>query len=167
MEEPWNPDESDTRRRRPGLGPAVIVLASVTLYWMMTRPAPALEGWNTSYHAALSEAASTHRKVLLAFHMQGCPPCTQMSRTVLETAEVKEALKPFVPVHIDAQRDGGIAEQFGVRGTPTYVVADADGTPLSQTAGYLPSEFFIEFLRQASSISRPPDARAHPPTTDP
>jgi thioredoxin-related protein len=151
MGEPWEPDDLEPPRRGSRWTPIVIIGCAFALYWVMTRPAPALEGWRTDYPSALAEAEAGNRKVLLAFHMQGCPPCNLMIRQVLNTAQVKAALEGFIPVRVDADRDAATPARYAVQGTPTYIVTDPGGTPLAMTAGYVPVDAFVAFLKQASA----------------
>ena len=136
-------------RRRSSWGGVVFVAALVVAYLVVTRPTPPPEGWGSDYGAALEQAAGSDRKVICAFYLDGCPPCKVMDRTVLITAEVKEALRGFVPVRVNMAREPELAARFGVIAAPTYVVVGADGRMLAGYVGSATVEQFVEFLKRA------------------
>lgn len=138
----------------------------VGIYLLATRSPGHPEGWSEDFASAQREAVRSNKKLLVAFSMPGCPPCRMMERSVLPAPPVKEALTGYVAVHVDATRNGNLAERMGVAGTPTYIVASSDGTPLLSASGYLPVESFVAFLKQGVNSSPagkpglPPDSAA-------
>ena len=161
-----NPYSLGSRFRGPGRarsdgrnrwGPALLLAGMAALYFVTTRPAPIPEGWGTDYGAAFAEAAAEDRKVLIAFYMQRCPPCTAMDRMVLSTSAVKSALAAYIPVRVDVDEQRELANRFEVLATPTYAVVDAEGGVLARCEGYQPVETFIKFLTRWSvmKLGRP------------
>lgn len=150
--------------RRPRWGTVVLTLAVVGLYLLATRPVPPPEGWGTDYAAAVTEAEGTNRKILVAFHMPGCPPCTVMERTVFNQEAIKQGLEDYVPVRVDATRHPELAGRFGAYATPTYAVVDSRGRLLAKCEGLQTVEQFLTFLQRAPNS--PPPA-PHPSRTPP
>ena len=148
------PKDAVTSPKR-GAGARLLgVLAVVAgLYWIVARPAGPPAGWGADFTAAISQARADGKRLLVAFHQPGCPPCAAMDRQVLGAKEVAEAMSPFVPVRLDVQRDSELANQLGVFGTPTYAVIEPDGkTMVTRTEGFQPVDAFVRFLDRAARI---------------
>ncbi len=141
------------RRSRWGL--VFLIGCVVALYSITTRPATIPEGWGTKYEAALTEATAGNRNLVVAFHMNGCPPCLLMDRSVLGSAGVRSALADFVPVRVDVDKRPDLAARFSVLATPTYAVLDAQGRLIAKREGYQPVETFVTFLEQATAAAHP------------
>ena len=150
--------------RRSRWGSVVLILAVVGLYILATRPAPPPEGWGTDFQAAILEAESTHRKVLVAFHMPGCPPCTVMNRTVLNREAVRHALGDYVPVQVDTTVHPELAARWGAYATPTYAVIDPDGRLVAKCEGPQSVEQFVRFLKRAANSPSPHPSPPTPPS---
>lgn len=141
--------------RRGNWGPILLGAGVVVIYLLATRSPGFPEGWGDNYAVAQQQAAADHKKMLVAFSMDGCPPCRMMERSVLPVEAVKHALAGYVPVHVDAVKHSELAERMGIVGTPTYVVAASDGTPLLSASGYLPVDSFVEFLKEGAKAEKP------------
>ena len=132
--------------RRTRWVPALLTLTVFVVYYVATRPGPPLEGWGGDIPSAIAQAASTDKKVLIAFHTDDCPPCVVMERTVLNTARVQKALDGYIPVMVDPFRQYTQARGLGVFATPTYVVLDSSGRLLARAEGLQSAERFLKLL---------------------
>ncbi|MFQ5413461.1 MAG: thioredoxin family protein [Phycisphaerae bacterium] len=135
-----------------------VVGCVVVVLFVLSRPAKLSAAWGDDYDAALSAAAETDRRVLIAFHSAGCPPCAAMERMVIDTAVVRDALADFVPVRLDVRKNLAIATRYGVRATPTYVITDPDGHLVDGFEGYRGKDAFVGFLKHALTLP-PHDTR--------
>lgn len=127
----------------------LLPLLFVGVIYLVTRPSAGPVGWADDYGAAMSEAVAGNKHVLVAFYMEGCPPCYAMDRTVLPSEAVTSALEQYVPVRLDVDRERELANRFQVIATPTFAVVDAQGRLVARTEGFLPVEEFVRFLGQA------------------
>jgi protein disulfide-isomerase len=119
--------------------------------------------WLTDYNAALQQAKSSKRNVLLDFTgSDWCPGCIQMEKDVLETPQFKDyADKHLVLMRADfpiskplpqklADQNDKLQEAYGVEGFPTFILVDKNGNVLGQQVGYLdggPSAFIAKLDR--------------------
>jgi thiol:disulfide interchange protein len=148
-------------------GPAIIVFAALAAYLFFSRPAGALEGWSEDYYAARAQAQEAKRNLLLYFHADFCAPCTAMERSVLAQPEIKAALKNVFPVRLDVTRHAQVAEQFGVYGTPSFIITTPAGEIIAQSVGYRGVDEFLNFLRQATSNHPTNEPNDQDPKVDP
>lgn len=135
---------------------AVLILLAGT-FFLVSRDAKPPAGWGSDYAVALAQAHTDGRRLLVAFHMQGCPPCRAMDRDVLGESAVQLAMAPFIPVRLDVQDVPELANRLGVFATPTYAVLEPDETMVMRTDGFQPVEVFVRFLNRAARL--PPPAR--------
>jgi thiol:disulfide interchange protein len=89
---------------------------------------PTAIAWRTDLDGALEEAGRAHKQVLVDFSADWCPPCIAMTHDVWPDPAVERALAAsYVPLLIDVDRNGPVAERYGVRGIPTVLVLDHTG----------------------------------------
>ena len=111
-------------------------------------PCFAAEGWITDMDAAKKQAAEQKKDLMIEFTgSDWCPPCMQLRANVFSKPDFqKEAQKNFVLVELDYPRgkeqskemkaaNEKLAQQYGVRGFPTVVFADASGKPFGGFVG--------------------------------
>lgn len=79
--------------------------------------------------------------VLVDFHADWCGPCHQMEPMVADLAE--EIDHAVVKVDVDQRPD--IAQQFGVRSIPTFIVF-ADGEVEARLVGVQPKDQLLDAL---------------------
>jgi protein disulfide-isomerase len=133
-------DHSDlvggTRQPQPGVAPA---------------PESGGNDWQTDFSTALEKAGREKKLVLLNFTgSDWCSWCHRLEADVFSKSGFKAyASKRLVLVKVDfprktrlplaeAAQNARLQQQFGVRGFPTIVVVDANGTKKFQVKGYVP-----------------------------
>ncbi len=117
--------------------------------------------WITDFELATATAKQENRYVLLDFTgSDWCPPCKAVRAEVLTQKEfVDYANKHLVPVMVDfprykeqseAQQDQNskLAERFGIRAFPTFILLDPQGKEVARHMGYFAGgpERFVQFL---------------------
>ncbi len=143
---------------------SVLVFSAV---FLAAPAARAAEGWSTDMKAAMKQAASQKKDLLLDFTgSDWCGWCVRLHDEVFnEDVFKKEAPKHFVLVELDFPRDKSriSAEtrkqneewmaRLGVEGFPTIFLVDARGRPYAQT-GYQPggAEKYIAHLEELRKI---------------
>jgi protein disulfide-isomerase len=108
------------------------------------------DDWLTDYNAALAQAKSSGKPVLLDFTgSDWCPWCIKMDKEVLDTPAFKDyAGKNLVLMLVDfpqtkqlpqkvQDQNDQLQKQYATEGFPTYILVDKDGKVLGQQVGYL------------------------------
>ena len=122
--------------------------------------APAGPGmkWHHSLNEALEQARNDQALVLVNVSSQGCPWCRKLENETLTDAKVRERLRQFVLLKVDAGQQPDLAIRLGAdQGVPLSVVLDAEGNPIAGAPGYMPPESYLKFLAWAEE-----QAKQHP-----
>ena len=116
--------------------------------------------WLSDYNAALDQAKTSKKNVLLDFTgSDWCPWCIKMDKEVLDTPQFKDyADKNLILMIADfpqtkqlpqkvQDQNAKLQTQYAVEGFPTYILITKDGNVLGQQVGYLdggPSAFIAK-----------------------
>lgn len=113
--------------------------------------------WLTDYDAALAQARSDGKQVVIDFFATWCGPCKMMDRNTFADANVQKRVADFVPLKIDVDRQSEIAQRYGIEGLPTTMVIDTEGKPVTTAVGYLDPERFLKVLNGAGGQKSRPE----------
>ncbi|HEV2692776.1 MAG TPA: thioredoxin family protein [Verrucomicrobiae bacterium] len=111
--------------------------------------------WLTDYDAALKQATTGNRLVMIDFYTPWCGYCRLMEKKTFTDAKVQAQLAGFVRLKIDGDQQPQIAAKYGVQGFPTTLVVDATGKPVVGAVGYVTPDFYLTILDQAKIRSAP------------
>ncbi len=107
--------------------------------------------WYSSFEKAELQSKDRGVPIVIHFHAPWCGPCRTMDSEVLETAEVRAALRGgIVGVKVNADDRQDLVIRFGVATLPTDVVVSPDGLILSKTAGSPGRTAYVARLAQFS-----------------
>ena len=128
--------------------------------------------WGMSYEAALAEARSTNKRILIDFTGVNCSNCRQMERSVMPRNDVVATMEKFVTVQlytdfvpidsITQEQREDLAEQnimreikmTGETTAPFYVIVDPSGGAEKVVAthgGYAAPAQFLSFMAKGAS----------------
>jgi thiol-disulfide isomerase/thioredoxin len=104
--------------------------------------------WSQNLDAAMSQAKTSGRKIIIDFETTWCGPCHTMDQWVWTDAEVASLLtQGFVGVKLDGDVEKALVKRFDVKGYPTMIVLDGTGAVVKQALGYKSSTAMVEFLK--------------------
>ena len=122
-------------------------------------PVKGIDWFEGSVEEAFAAAEESGKPVYLYWGAVWCPPCHAISATVFKSPEFIERSKLFVPVYLDGDTENAqiYGEKFGVRGYPTMIVFDSEGSELTRIPGGIDLQAYANILDltldQASSAS--------------
>ncbi len=96
-------------------------------------------------------AIAEKKLVFIDIYATWCPPCRQMDKTVFSRADVGEFMsKNFVSAKYDIDKPTGreIANKYGVKSIPTYLIFDTEGNLVDGMQGAMPHEDFVGYLKK-------------------
>lgn len=131
----------------------LVAVAGVYLYATRSNgpSAPAAVSWIQSYDQGMKRAAESDRPVLLAFKASWCGPCKWMDNEVFSKPAAAKALEGWVPIHVDVDEQGRLADQYHVSGVPTLIALSPEGKELTRADGALSLTDFASFLASAEA----------------
>ena len=130
-----------------------------------TAKAPPIEAgiaWQKAFNeadvdAAFAQAAQANKPVFLYWGAKWCPPCNQLQATLFNRQDFIERSRAFVPVYIDGDSPGAqkLGARYKVRGYPTMVMFNAQGTELTRLPGEVDAVQYTEVLTLSMNAQRP------------
>lgn len=109
--------------------------------------AKGIQFFNGSWDEALQLAKESNKILFLEVSTDWCGYCKRMKKNVYSDQAVAAYYNEnFVNFSADAEKGEGIAikQQFGVKGYPTLVFIQPNGTVIEKKSGYRNADSFIE-----------------------
>lgn len=111
-------------------------------------PPPSSIRWHTDLDAALAEAESTGRYLLVDFTADWCPPCIAMQHDVWPDDRVERIVaEQYVPLLIDVDSNHDVPDRYRVNGIPTILVLDHTGGVIRRGSFFTASSM-VRFLTE-------------------
>lgn len=125
----------------------------IALLLVMTLVMPVTQvwaiSWSTDLKGSLKEAGQRQMPLMIDFYTKWCNWCKELDRKTYSDNKVNELSTNFICVKVDAEKDTAIAGKYNVRGYPTAVFLNKDGSVNSRVIGYRPPESFIRSMEAA------------------
>ena len=111
-------------------------------------PVKGIDWFEGSVEEAFATAKESGKPVYLYWGAVWCPPCHAISATIFKSPEFIERSKLFVPVYLDGDTENAqvYGEKFGVRGYPTMIVFDSEGSELTRIPGGIDLQAYANIL---------------------
>ena len=126
------------------------VAASAGVNWLVVSS-------DAEVDAAFARAKVEHKPLFLYWGAKWCPPCNQVKATLFNRQEFISRSRAFVPVYVDGDNPGAqkLGARFKVRGYPTMVLFNADGSELTRLPGEVGARHYTEVLSLGMAARRP------------
>jgi len=106
--------------------------------------------WRPNFAAAIQEAASSDKLVMIDFYNDWWSYCKEMDEQTLTDPGVVIKVGQFIPIKINGEKDGAkLAAQYHVAGYPTILFVDKEGRSVGHIDGFV---FPPQFLDQVDQI---------------
>ena len=115
--------------------------------------------WVSDYETARARATASGRLVMIDFYTDWCVWCKRLDQGTFTDEKVIRLAQGVLPVKVNAEKEGrSLAREYAVRGFPTILFVDGQGSLKKTIGGYLPPAGF------AFMPLRPPDRSSHAQT---
>lgn len=107
-----------------------------------------------SWESILATAREENKSVFIDISASWCGYCKRMKSRVFNDPDVAEYYNStFINVAVDGQKEKGreLADKYNVKGYPTFVFLNPDGSLALIKSGYHNKEKFIKLGKNASS----------------
>lgn len=107
-----------------------------------------------SWNDVIATAKKENKPIFLDISASWCGHCKRMKANVFTNPEVAKLYnEKFINVSVDGEKGEGIqlAKIYGVKGYPTFVFLNPDGSLAKQTSGYHNPEKFLELGKNSIS----------------
>ncbi len=107
--------------------------------------------------AAFAQARQAQKPLFVYWGAKWCPPCNQVQATLFNRQDFIERSRAFVPVYVDGDSPGAqkLGARFKVRGYPTMLLFDAQGTELTRLPGEVDAAQYTQVLTLGMNAQRP------------
>ncbi len=106
--------------------------------------------WQPSFAAALAQAKTSGKPVMVDFGAKWCGACKMMEESTYPDAQVVAESKQFVMVKVDVDEHEDIAARYGISSLPTTAWLRADGKPITGAIGALEPDDLVAAMREAT-----------------
>ena len=102
----------------------------------------------TDVDSIFAQAQAAHKPVFLYWGAVWCPPCNQVKSTVFNRPDFIARSQGFVPVYVDGDAPGAqkLGARFNVRGYPTMILFQPDGSELTRLPGEVDAAQYLQVL---------------------
>ncbi len=104
-----------------------------------------------SWNEALQLAKKENKIIFLDISASWCAPCKMLKANTFPNKEVGKFYNAnFINVTVDGEKGEGVelAQKYKIRGYPSLLFINSDGTVVVQTAGYRNPKQFIDIGKQ-------------------
>lgn len=115
----------------------------ITNLFLISNVLAASINWH-SYNGAFAKARAEHKLVFIYGKSETCHWCSRVSSESFTDSQIVNLLnKKYVPVSIDVVNNASLADSYGINGTPTFIIVNANQQELTRVPGYIgPSKLY-------------------------
>jgi thiol:disulfide interchange protein DsbD len=126
----------------------LIIALSVYAIWPVEKLSP---DWIKFSHQQYNDAITTNEKILIDVSADWCIPCKELDHITFTDERVIEALSDFKSFKVDFTRSNSeeneiIREKFDIRGVPTLIFFDTNGSEVRRLTGFVDADEFLKIL---------------------
>ncbi len=114
--------------------------------------------WITSEEQGRAKAVAANKPVMIDFGAEWCKGCKELEHDTFPDPGVRTEAQRFISIHVDATEDDApdtkrITDKYNVKGLPTVIMLDANGTEVARILKPLPPNEFVEAMKKVPNSS--------------
>lgn len=115
--------------------------------------------WNNDLNSALNEAKNNGKPLMVDFYTTWCHWCKELDYNTYTDAKVNNLSENFICVKVDAERNPQEASKYNIRGYPTVVFLNYDGSINNSVVGYKGPEAFAGVMELVVENTKSPSGK--------
>jgi thiol:disulfide interchange protein len=102
-----------------------------------------------TYQEALKKSEELGKPVFVFFTADWCGYCQKMKSETMSKEEVKEVLKNYIVVYINADRDRDSVKKMKIESLPSFVITNHKDESLKTAKGFMDAKTFSNWLNDS------------------
>ncbi len=121
--------------------------------------------WKDDLKSALSEAKKSKKPLIVDFYTTWCHWCKELDYNTYTDAKVNYLSGDFICVKVDAELNPKAAAKYNIRGYPTVIFLNHDGSVNNRVIGYKGPEAFAGVMELVLKNTNNPPGKTPPLNT--
>lgn len=116
--------------------------------------------WGNDLNSALSEAKKDEKPLMIDFYTTWCHWCKELDYNTYTDAKVNDLSNNFICVKVDAEKNPQAASKYSIRGYPTVIFLNYDGSINNSMVGYKDPAAFAGVMELVLKNTKNPSGKA-------
>lgn len=127
---------------------SLLIVGAAYLLWPTDQKSPDWEYYTDSVY---NDAINDNEKMIIDFYADWCIPCKELDALTFSDEKVIEKSKSFTAIKVDmtktlSEETEKLRQKFEIRGMPTVLIIDSQGTEVERITGFVNAEEFLEMI---------------------
>jgi thiol:disulfide interchange protein DsbD len=127
---------------------SLLILGAAYLLWPTDQKSL---DWQYYSDSVYNDAINNNEKMIIDFYADWCIPCKELDALTFSDEKVIEKSKSFTAIKVDmtktlSEETEILRQKFEIRGMPTVLIIDSQGTEVERITGFVNAEEFLKII---------------------